>query len=51
MSNEVEKCAHKICQCQARKGDKYCSQFCADSKGVTTLQCDCGHPSCTAAKI
>ena len=44
----TEKCAHKICTCLAKNGSKYCSQQCEDSKDLTTLQCDCGHPHCGA---
>ena len=51
MSKEVKNCAHEGCKCLARDGEKYCSQYCEDSKGVTTLQCDCGHPACTTVKL
>ena len=51
MSKEVKKCAHDTCNCMARDNDKYCSQFCKDSKGVTSLKCDCGHPACSSGKF
>jgi hypothetical protein len=28
---------------------KYCSQMCEDSKGVTSIKCDCKHPGCTGS--
>ncbi len=46
MASEPKKCAHEACSCIAREGQKYCSTFCEDSKGVTTLKCDCDHPKC-----
>ncbi len=46
MADKQEKCAHAACTCIAPEGQKYCSQFCQDSIGTTTLQCDCGHPGC-----
>jgi hypothetical protein len=44
----AKKCAHETCQCLAPEGEKYCSTFCKDSEGLTTLQCDCGHSGCEA---
>ncbi len=49
--SEPKKCAHPTCTCMAPKGETYCSTFCADSKGVTTLACDCGHPGCAAKQM
>jgi len=46
MATETKKCAHTTCTCMAPEGQKYCSTFCEDAAGTTTLQCDCGHPSC-----
>jgi hypothetical protein len=45
----AKKCAHDTCDCVIPEGSKskYCSNFCEDSKGLTTLRCDCGHPPCT----
>jgi hypothetical protein len=48
---ESNKCAHTACQCLAAPGSKYCSTFCEDSKDLTTLVCDCGHPACEADKL
>jgi hypothetical protein len=45
--SEPKKCAHSICSCVCSDGKKYCSQMCEDSKGMTTLKCDCKHPGCT----
>jgi hypothetical protein len=44
---EAKKCAHEGCSCMAAEGSKYCSEYCQDSKGFTTLSCDCKHPGCT----
>ncbi len=46
MATETKKCAHTTCSCMVPEGQKYCSTFCEDAAGTTTLQCDCGHPSC-----
>ena len=43
---EAKKCSHETCNCLAAPGSKYCSDFCEDSEGLTTLTCDCGHPGC-----
>lgn len=48
---DKKKCAHESCKCMATEGSNYCSNFCQDSKGVTTLECDCGHPACTRAAL
>jgi hypothetical protein len=45
---DVKKCAHDACSCPAAPGSNYCSNFCEDSKGLTTLTCDCGHAACKA---
>ncbi len=44
--SEVKKCAHPTCSCTVAEGEKYCSEICADSTGVTALGCDCKHPAC-----
>ena len=36
MSDE-KKCEHTGCKCLAEAGSKYCSNFCKDSKDLTTL--------------
>jgi hypothetical protein len=47
MSEESNKCAHETCSCTTAPDSKYCSSFCEDSQGITTLMCKCGHPGCT----
>ncbi len=51
MANESKKCAHELCTCVVPDGQKYCSTFCEDSKGTTSLQCDCGHGGCNAQRL
>ena len=51
MADEKKKCAHKMCNCLAAEGSSYCSNFCEDSKDMTTLTCDCGHPACAYEKL
>lgn len=51
MSNETHKCAHQACNCVTPKNEKYCSEYCKDAKGMTTLQCHCGHASCSGSKL
>lgn len=46
-----KKCAHSMCQCLTPKDETYCSTFCKDSKDMTTLQCDCGHPACGSTHL
>ncbi|WP_162537925.1 hypothetical protein [Granulicella sp. WH15] len=48
MTDKVKKCAHPLCSCMAAPGSNYCSNVCADSKGMTSLACDCKHPGCSA---
>jgi hypothetical protein len=48
---DSKKCAHETCRCIVPSGQKYCSTVCEDSKGVTTLGCDCNHPDCAAQKL
>ena len=49
--SDSKKCAHPACNCMAAPDSKYCSTFCEDSKDLTTLRCDCGHPACIAQKL
>lgn len=35
------KCARADCNCVPADGKKYCSETCADAKGVTELTCQC----------
>ncbi len=46
MATEIKKCAHEGCSCTPPDGEKYCSEICKDSKGVTTLGCGCEHAGC-----
>ena len=46
--SESKKCAHGPCSCVVPEGKKYCSQMCEDSKGVTSIKCDCKHAGCSA---
>jgi hypothetical protein len=49
---EEKKCAHDSCCCPPAPGSKYCSNFCEDSRKLTTLTCDCGHECCkTGARL
>jgi hypothetical protein len=45
-----KKCAHELCNCQAREGSKYCSDSCEMSRGMTHLRCTCGHTECVTAE-
>jgi hypothetical protein len=49
--SEVKKCAHPTCSCTVAEGEKYCSEICADSTGVTALGCDCKHPACAGELV
>jgi hypothetical protein len=51
MTAEAKKCAHETCSCTVADDQKYCSTFCEDSKGVTTLKCDCQHPGCSGSNL
>jgi hypothetical protein len=46
MADENKKCAHAACTCPADEGEKYCSAYCQGKAGTTTIDCDCGCPSC-----
>ena len=48
---DKKKCAHQGCTCMAAEGSNYCSTVCEDSKSMTTLKCDCGHPACEATSL
>ena len=47
MENE-NKCAHQLCGCGVRDGEKYCSDHCKDAvdQDIIEITCDCGHPGC-----
>jgi hypothetical protein len=40
------RCAHEGCQCIARPGSKYCSDYCERAGGMTELHCNCQHAGC-----
>jgi hypothetical protein len=48
MSDLGEQCAHDPCQCQAREGSKYCSDYCqtASISARSEYGCQCGHDVC-----
>lgn len=46
-----EKCAHESCVCMVSEDGefgKFCSARCRDTKDLSELRCDCGHPGCAA---
>jgi hypothetical protein len=45
---ENKKCAHGVCDCNAREDSKYCSEYCenAEDSGVTEIACGCEHAAC-----
>ncbi|WAK02646.1 hypothetical protein [Methylobacter sp. YRD-M1] len=42
--NTPRKCAHPGCNCPARPGEQYCSDFCENIVGSDV--CGCGHTDC-----
>jgi len=40
------KCARPACTCKTVSGSQYCSEVCADAKGMAELVCQCQHPDC-----
>lgn len=46
MADERKTCAHAACDCPADEGSKYCSAYCEGKGNTTTIDCDCGCPSC-----
>jgi hypothetical protein len=44
--NATSKCAHPACNCVPAQGEKFCSGFCHDAKGITELTCQCRHSAC-----
>ena len=48
---DTKKCAHEVCQCIPREGEKYCSAYCEGAKGTITLKCECGHPACASTSL
>lgn len=51
MATESKKCAMENCNCTVPEGKEYCSTYCENAKGVTTLKCECGHPGCMGSKL
>lgn len=49
--NATSKCAHPACSCERADGKKYCSQTCADAKGLLELTCQCRHTACLGAQL
>jgi hypothetical protein len=49
--NTPSKCARPACNCIPPDGKQYCSEICADAKGVTELTCQCQHPACQGEKL
>jgi hypothetical protein len=39
-------CAHSVCTCEARKGERFCSDFC--EANPQAAECHCHHESCDA---
>jgi hypothetical protein len=48
---KTEQCAHPACSCTAAEDSKYCSEVCADAKGMTELACQCKHPVCQGTTL
>jgi hypothetical protein len=46
MADENKQCANASCSCPADEGEKYCSAYCQGKADTTTIDCDCGCPSC-----
>ena len=42
------KCAHRRCDCLARKGSAYCSPACEAASETESPDCGCGHEACAA---
>lgn len=44
----TNKCAHVTCDCPARQGEKYCSEYCEDAHkaGIMEIGCGCEHEAC-----
>jgi hypothetical protein len=51
MATESKKCAMDGCTCVPAEGKKFCSTYCENAKGVTTLKCECPHPGCAGHKL
>jgi hypothetical protein len=44
---DEKKCANAVCTCPADEGSNFCSAYCEGiGKNTTTIDCNCGCPSC-----
>ena len=45
---ERSACAHPACECSAREGSDYCSEYCQNASLAATHEegCQCGHAAC-----
>jgi hypothetical protein len=41
-----KKCAHPPCDCNAGRGEPFCSVYCRQAGDVSEFECDCGHVDC-----
>jgi hypothetical protein len=46
MPEKTDQCAHASCNCPARAGSDYCSDYCSSEKDDLETGCRCGHPIC-----
>jgi hypothetical protein len=51
MTTQPKKCAMEGCSCIPEAGKKYCSTYCENAKGMTTLKCNCGHAGCAGGNL
>lgn len=42
----MAECAHDVCTCDAKRGERFCSEFC--EANPTAGECHCHHDSCDA---
>ena len=49
--NQTSKCKHPACNCLSLDGKKYCSETCADARGMLELSCQCQHPACQSKEL
>lgn len=45
MKNSL-KCAHRACECRARRSSRYCSRECEVGDTAAASDCACGHKAC-----
>lgn len=48
MAETENKCAHAVCDCAAKDGNKFCSEYCEDAEKAAVMEigCGCEHPPC-----